>query len=418
MKTKTLLILKLLLLVAFSNKGFAQIHSYESTGGRPAPTVISVDSYNSVEYDKCTGVLNFGVEATKSGSSGTWLIMKMFVYIKVGNDWKLMTTIRGVDAGLGGATYANTGTGSPNGYNGSNITASTWSPPQFSPVGQNTFDGDNSSNDKRISYASGAYNNFYWATWEDHNICQTYNSVATLTNAAAPMYMLANNNPPRIYTSHSTQIAQNLTPISFYPSNGSEWGIQFGVANIPAEAINGNVINVRVYKHTRSMCCLTSTAIVNNGYQVLEFATNVNSIDAPFGLSASTNQCNQVTLNWQNPTQTWSSSYNCTNTQSYKNIVYRDGNKIAVVDGDLSQYIDNDVTLAQRQTYNYTVKKLLWNKDLQTYRLSSSSNVAVGNMLMPPAQASPFTASNNKCNSSIELSWGQPSGTAASNYTL
>jgi hypothetical protein len=418
MKIKLLLILSSFLLF-LNNISFAQIDPYEYTGGRPAPTVVPVNDYNKVEYDKCSGVLNFALESSKSGNTGTWPIMKMFVYIKVGNDWKLMTTIRGVDAGLSGATFANTGTAAPNGWNSGNVrNGSTFSPTEFSFVTNNTLIGENPATDRRISYASGAYGHFYWASWEDHNICQTYDANANLTNATAPMYLLKYDNPPRLDNAHSSQIQNNLTPISFYPSNGSEWGIQFGVANIPAEAINGNVINVRIYKHTRSMCCLGSTAAGNNGYEVLEFATNVNAVDAPFGLTTTSNQCGQVTLNWQNPSQTWSSQYNCTNTQTYKNVVFRDGVKIAVIDGDLSQYVDNSATLAQRQTYNYTVKKLLWNRDNQTYRLSSSSNVAVGSMLMPPAQPSPFSASNNKCDGSVELSWGQPNGTSVSTYSL
>ncbi|MCU0430763.1 MAG: T9SS type A sorting domain-containing protein [Cytophagaceae bacterium] len=420
MKKKLLEVLSIVF-VCFGFITFGQIDPYEATG---PITIVPVDDFNKVEYDKCTGVLNFGLEATRSGTNGTWPIMKMLVYVKVGPQWRLMTTIRGVAAGLNTATEANTGSSNScagglwNGSGENVITDACWTPGNYGSVTTNTLTGENPPNDFRISYASGAFNNYYWASWVDHNICQTYNANADLINPNAPMYLLAYSSPPRMYGPHTSNIPGNLTAISFYPSNGSEWGIQFGVANIPAEAINGGVVNIRVYKHTRSMCCLNSTDPANNAYQVLEFATNVNSVDAPFGLTATSNQCNQVTLNWQNPTQTWSSAYNCTNNQTYKNIIYRDGVKIALIDGDLSQYIDNSAGLVQRQTYNYTVRKLLWNRDAQTYRVSSSSNVATGSMKLPPAQPSPLSATNDKCNTVIDLTWSQPNGTAVNQYTF
>ena len=300
MKQKFLITISIFIVLASEMR--AQIEPYESLW--TLPTVKPIDNYNKVEYDKCTGTLNFGVESTVSGTNGTYAIVKMFVYVKIGGIWKLMVTIRGVDGRdlNSGPLY----TGTSGGWSSiTDVTSTNWTPPAFNLVTGGTISGDNPTNDLRIAYASGSNGNYYWASYQDHNICQTYDANANLTNAAAPMDLVPYANPPRMFNPHGSQIPQNLSKISYYPGSGTEWGLQFGITNIPAEAINGNVVNIRVYKHSRSVCgtCITSTAAPFNVYESFEFATNVNSIDAPFGLSATTNQCSQITLNWQNPTQ-------------------------------------------------------------------------------------------------------------------
>ncbi len=412
-----LLIFMLVGLISLSSNG--QIHSYETT--YPATEILSNDDFNKIEYDRCTGTLNIAMESTKSGTNGTWPIVSAFVYIKIGTTWRMITSIRSASSTCNG-THAAACTGSidPNHWLGTkDVTTQAWSPTFFSNAATNVFGTTvDVAGDLRIAYANGAYGNHSWATYVDNNICSQYNANLDVVSNTQPMDLVPWQDAPRIKTDHSSKIPQNMEKIGFYPTDGSEWGIQFGVTNIPHEAMVGDVINVRIYKHTRSICCPTSTAIGNNGYQVLELATSVNAVDAPFGLSASDDECGQVRLNWQNPTQSWSSSLNCTNTQTYQNVIFRDGVKLAVLAGNTTSYVDNSVGLQQRQEYTYTVAKTLWNRNSKTYRSSGVSNVAIGNMKMPPAQPSPFAATDDKCDTKVELTWSQPTGEAADEYII
>jgi hypothetical protein len=193
-----------------------------------------------------------------------------------------------------------------------------------------------------------------------------------------------------------------------------------GIMNVPQAALVGNNLQIRVYVNYRNngndwMC----TDAANNIYETYEYAVPIQVPDAPLGLTATTNQCGQITLNWSNPTQTWSGQLNCIANQDYNYEIYRNGVKIGFVTNDAAtSFVDNTPGLSVGQTYQYSVKTFLWNENGYGFRRSSSSNVAIGSMLMPPAQPSPFSASKDKCNSSIELTWAQPSGVAANSYSL
>lgn len=423
MNTKKYLLLFFATVSVFVSK--AQIDPYEF--GQPSlPTAVPNNDYNKIEYDRCTGTLNIAIESTKSGTSGTWPIKVAFIYVKIGSQWRKMTTIRSLQwTNLGSDGYPShlaTGTAPSDPWSSgeSAITSAAWSPAFFTPVVGGVY-GDmvDVPNDLRIAYANGAYNNHSWASYEDHNICESYDANLNPTGGQ-PMDLVPWVNPPRLHVSHSSQIAQNMQKIAFYPTTGGspEWGIQLGITNIPLAAMAGDVINVRIYKHTRSMCCQNSTAAGNNAYEVIELATSVNAVDAPFGLSATDDQCGQVTLNWQNPTQSWSANLNCTNAQTYRNIIYRNGVRIGITNGDVTTFVDNTPGLQQRVEYDYTVAKILWNRNNKTYRSSGVSNVAKGSMKLPPAQPSPFNATNDRCDGSVNLTWTQPTGTAVDEYII
>jgi len=65
MKQKFLITISIFIVLASEIR--AQIEPYESLW--TLPTVKPIDNYNKVDYDKCTGTLNFGVESTVSGKA-------------------------------------------------------------------------------------------------------------------------------------------------------------------------------------------------------------------------------------------------------------------------------------------------------------------------------------------------------------
>ncbi|MFN6944789.1 MAG: LamG-like jellyroll fold domain-containing protein, partial [Cytophagaceae bacterium] len=411
------------IIILISNLFFCSISFAQLEPDEVAATPVPIGGVKTAYYDKCKGIL-YATLQTSQDAANTRPLYKAYVYIKVGTQWKNVMTLRGEDARCCNNTC---GAGMDAGLNWNNTQR---------PLYNSVVDATNHNNvcaaatnvnntsgtiepghvKRRIGYYNGAVNNFSWFSYEDELACETYNAnLDVIGNAAS---IVSHPNPPEVNTGHPTGIGSNLLPISVYPTSVA-WALQFGITNVPRAAIIGNNIQVRIYvNYRRYEAGWGSTAAADNWYETYEYAVSTQIPDAPLGLTASTNQCNQVTLNWSNPSQTWSGSLNCTSVQNYNNVIFRDGVKIAVVPGSAVSYTDNSATLQQRQTYNYSVKTILWNEGNLGFRESSSSNVATGSMKMPPAQPSPFTASDDKCNASIELTWSQPNGTAVNQYSF
>ncbi len=421
MKTKLLLTLSALLLFAISNKNFAQLLPFEST--HPAPTVVPTGGFKTAYYDKCTGILNVTMQ-TSWDNTNIFPIYAAFVYIKIGSTWQNMMTIRGEDSkdDIGFLQNCGAGITSGSGYTAvfnppydAIVSAATFTPCNFnSPPFRNDAEAVETGHVKRrVGYYNGAFNQGSWFSYEDEGICDTYSTINSdfIQNKIefTPYYGAPNNN-----TGDASGIGANLLPISVYPSSLSgAWGLQFGIANIPQAAIVGNNVQIRVYVNYRNNDAEWDDASnANNKYETYQYSVAIQVPDAPVGLTASTNQCNQVTLNWSNSSQTWSGALNCINTQLYNNVIYRNGVKIGMVAGNATSYIDASGTPTTNvfgigQTYQYSVKTILWNEGNKSFRQSNNSNIATGSMKMPPQIATNFTASENKCNGTIVLNWNQ-----------
>lgn len=421
------------LLYIGGNSGFAQLEPDE----QPA-TAVGIGGLKTAYYEKCTGNLYINLQ-TSHDAANIFPIYKAYIYLKVGGQWKNILTIRGEDSwDDNGATGTNCTNGiawnaayapvfngivTP-GTNPGNPCRRVAGGMTSCPPNLTTYDNTSGTIEaghvkRRIGYYNGAFGHSSWFSYEDEELCNRADASGNPgVNAIA---FIKNANPPLIEWGHSTGIPDNLLPICVYPTTGSgAWALQMGIMNVPQAALVGNNLQIRVYVNYRNngndwMC----TDAANNIYETYEYAVPIQVPDAPLGLTATTNQCGQITLNWSNPTQTWSGQLNCIANQDYNYEIYRNGVKIGFVTNDAAtSFVDNTPGLSVGQTYQYSVKTFLWNENGYGFRRSSSSNVAIGSMLMPPAQPSPFSASKDKCNSSIELSWAQPSGVAANSYSL
>ncbi len=434
MKTKLFIRISTILMLVASNRSIAQL---EYEGSLPyyltqCPKVL-VDSgkTNYCIYDKCNGVLKVSLNA--SNTNGYYDLNLAYIYVKIAGTWKNLLTIRKAgnlsyigNAGTPGSAIPGGGT-LPNDFD----VVTTPSSAGTNYLYFHGFDGKDGITrkvgniDNKINGTVGAA--FSYATYEDEGVCKSYDANFNFLNNTMKF---AKFQPPNYDASltNGNGVSGGYKDIGYYRTTGGGFdeGINFAIANLPEEAVQGNSMSIRIYKHYRQYNVTDDSDCSLAQLQYLEYNVSINAIDAPFALTSTTNQCGKVTLNWQNPVQTWSSQYNCGDAQNYRNVIYRDGVKVGIVDGDTSRFVDSSPALQPRNTYNYTVKTILWNNDLTNpsvgnsdgaYRSSASSNVSAGSLKLPPSQPSPFSASDNKCNTLIEMNWSQPNGVAVDNYT-
>ncbi len=412
------------LLCAFTSQSYAQVEIDE----QPA-TPVGIGGLKTAYYEKCTGKLYINLQ-TSWDAANIFPIHKAYVYIKIGGQWKNMLTIRGEDSwDDNGATGTNCNTGTawnaiyepaydqvvvpgPNGPGfpcrrvAGNMTTC---PPNLMPYDNTSGAVESGHVKKRIGYYNGSNGHSSWFSYEDEGLCNIADGFGN--PGANNIAFEVNGNPPFIDWGHSTGISTHMNPICVYPTAGAggAWALQMGIRNVPQAALVGNNIQIRVYVNYRNngqewMC----NDAPNNRYETYEYAVPIQVPDAPIGLTATTNQCGKVTLNWSNPTQTWSGQLNCTQFQDYNYEIYRDGVKIGFEINDAAtSFVDNTPGLVVGQTYQYSVKTFLWNEGGAGFRRSSSSNIATGSMKMPPQIATNFTASEDKCDSKIVLNWNQ-----------
>lgn len=124
------------------------------------------------------------------------------------------------------------------------------------------------------------------------------------------------------------------------------------------------------------------------------------TIEKPDNLTASNNVCGQVELEWENPFQTWEVTNSCTN-QTYQNLIYKNNVLIATLPGGSTSFID--YTVAINTTYDYKVRAANVKNFFSIYSLYSS--IANGGSMPSPPAPNNFVATDDLCNSSIELTW-------------
>jgi len=142
--------------------------------------------------------------------------------------------------------------------------------------------------------------------------------------------------------------------------------------------------------------------------------SSIISIASPYSLTASTDQCNNINLNWAIPSQTWQSSTTCGNYGTYNYAVYCNGNFIGNAGNSGSYSISSGTTLGgitfqngSSTSYSFTVKTQ-WtpyqNNDYGSI-YSPASVSASGTFKAPPVQVVNPKASNDQCDGSIIVSW-------------
>lgn len=133
--------------------------------------------------------------------------------------------------------------------------------------------------------------------------------------------------------------------------------------------------------------------------------TYYQSIEKLNNLTATTDLCTSVVLDWENPLQTWEAANSC-GSQLYENEIWRNGSFYTAVADNVTTYTDNGITA--NVAYSYKVRKKLKTSlgspnGFNIYSLFSS--LATGNALPAPPAPTNFNASKDLCDGTLELRW-------------
>ncbi len=151
---------------------------------------------------------------------------------------------------------------------------------------------------------------------------------------------------------HANQNIGNLPGVGAYEPAGGRGIVYINLSNLPPDMLELGNFRVHLYQNSNT----AHDRIYEWVYTNQNFMTN-----APLSLSASNNKCGMVTLNWGNSTNTMPTD----GTMDLKTVIFRDGNYLAMVNGNVSTY--NDVTAAQDVTYQYSLKHVAWSESYHTY---------------------------------------------------
>ncbi len=190
---------------------------------------------------------------------------------------------------------------------------------------------------------------------------------------------------------HANQNIGNLPGVGAYEPAGGRGIVYINLSNLPPDMLELGNFRVHLYQNSNT----AHDRIYEWVYTNQNFMTN-----APLSLSASNNKCGMVTLNWGNSTNTMPTD----GTMDLKTVIFRDGNYLAMVNGNVSTY--NDVTAAQDVTYQYSLKHVAWSESYHTYFKSPSCSNVSGNVKPSPDEPITTTASIDKCDNKIVLNWG------------
>lgn len=126
------------------------------------------------------------------------------------------------------------------------------------------------------------------------------------------------------------------------------------------------------------------------------------TIEKPTSLTASTDSCGQVTLNWDNAYQTWETAAGGCTGLTYYNYIYRDGAYIGYTAGSATTYKDYSVSGNTNFSYKVSQNFYIGSGNIISSALSSP---ATGSTKATPNQPTNFKASKNICDGTIDLTW-------------
>jgi len=137
-------------------------------------------------------------------------------------------------------------------------------------------------------------------------------------------------------------------------------------------------------------------------------------VTAPNTLTASTNVCGTIDLNWQIPSTRFSgceASNDC-DISDFKQYIYVDDSLLAIVPASATNYSFNvnqiygNTKLLRGINYKFVIRTAYVPPFFNFVRTSLPTNIAIGKFKDNPAIPAGFTASVDKCDGSVTLSWG------------
>lgn len=189
---------------------------------------------------------------------------------------------------------------------------------------------------------------------------------------------------------HAHQTIGNLPGVGSYEQAGGRGMIYICLTNLPPDMLELGNFRVHLYQNANTAHDRIYEWVYNNQ----NFMTN-----APLSLTATNNKCGTVTLNWGNANNTLPAD----GTMDVKTVIFRNGSYLAMVNGNINTYNDN--TAAQDVTYQYSLRHVAWSESYQTYFRSPFCSNVSGSVKPSPDEPISPTASDDKCDSKINLGW-------------
>lgn len=174
---------------------------------------------------------------------------------------------------------------------------------------------------------------------------------------------------------------------------GTQRIIVVNITNLPPEMISSSGFRVHMYQHQFNPA-FNDDRIFEWVYNNQNFMTN-----GPSSLSASTNSCSGVVLNWSNS----QNSTPADGVTSVKSVILRDGVFLAMVNEGVNTYTDASALI--NIDYNYKVLHVAFSEFGDTYYKSPESSTVTGHKKPSPDEPISLTATNNNCASKITLNW-------------
>ncbi|OYU97296.1 MAG: hypothetical protein CFE21_03105 [Bacteroidetes bacterium B1(2017)] len=137
------------------------------------------------------------------------------------------------------------------------------------------------------------------------------------------------------------------------------------------------------------------------------------SVNAPNTLTASTNSCGTIDLNWQipsTPSGNCETSTNC-DASNFKQYIYVEDSLLAIVPSSATSFsfnvnqIYNNTRLIRGINYKFVVRTAYTPPFFNFIRTSLPTNIATGKFKDNPAVPAGFSASVERCDGSITLGW-------------
>lgn len=214
-------------------------------------------------------------------------------------------------------------------------------------------------------------------------------------------------NQIQISTSYKDTIDRNTTGLSEY------YNMDQGIGG----ATNTGVITLKDIAGTDNGGTLSNFSL--SGINSNWINSYSQSIISPTNLSATSGNCSQIILNWQNPTYPASaydlSFMNNSSSSGYvpyfKHYVFANDSLVAILPFtssncslNVNEYALN-TKLLRGISYNFSVRTAYLPGTFGYSQLSTPTNIAVGMFKPNPDVPSGFTASTGKCDGSIDLGW-------------
>ncbi|MEQ1732352.1 MAG: LamG-like jellyroll fold domain-containing protein [Bacteroidia bacterium] len=177
----------------------------------------------------------------------------------------------------------------------------------------------------------------------------------------------------------------------------------FYIINLPPEVLALGTVNIRVEEsHWNNG---PGTGGGQNDQNNQDYTFTIPTIAKPFGLTATNDDlCNKVRLDWTNPDQPWELTNSCTpGSIGYNTVIFRNNAFLAQVHQDSTSY--TDATALPGVSYSYKIERIRWYPANYSYKSSGFITPATGKAKSPPAQATSLTATNTKCDNTIEINW-------------